>query len=46
MIDMPYFMTNKEWFRFDFYKRRFVLTDKSPRAAKESYREYLKWKSG
>lgn len=44
MIEMPYFMTNEEWYEFDFEKRRFVLTDKAPEKAKESYAEYLKQK--
>lgn len=42
MIDMPYFMTNPEWYRFDFEKRRYVLTDKAPQRAKESYEKYRK----
>lgn len=42
MIDMPYFMTNKEWYYFDFQKRIFVLTEKAPQRAKESYDEFLK----
>ena len=38
MIDtgMPYFMTNKEWYYYDEYK----LTDKAPKKAIESYKEY------
>jgi transcription initiation factor IIF auxiliary subunit len=42
MRDMPYFMTNEDWYEFDFEKRIFVLTDKAPEKAKESYEEYLK----
>lgn len=45
MRDMPYFMNNEEWFRFDFDKRIFVLTEKAPEKAKESYNEYLKQKT-
>lgn len=44
MRDMPYFMTDESWYAFDFEKRRFVLTDKAPEKAKESYAEYLKQK--
>ena len=44
MQDMPYFMSNKDWYTFDFEKRRFVLTEKAPEKAKESYAEYLKRK--
>lgn len=40
MVDMPYFMENKEWFYFDYKKKRHVLTDKAPIKAKESYKEY------
>lgn len=42
MIDMPYFMTNEEWYYFDYKKRKYVLTDKAPEKAKESYKEYYK----
>ena len=44
MQDMPYFMSNKDWYTFDFEKRLFVLTEKAPEKAKESYAEYLKRK--
>ena len=39
---MPYFMTNEDWYEFDFEKRIFVLTEKAPEKTKESYEEYLK----
>ena len=42
MQDMPYFMTDKQWYTFDFDKRMFVLTEHAPDEAKESYDEYLK----
>lgn len=42
MLDMPYFMTNKEWYRFDYDKDTFVLTEKAPEKAKKSYEEYIK----
>ena len=42
IVDMPYFMTNEDWYEFDFEKRIFVLTDKVPEKAKESYKEYMK----
>lgn len=45
MQDMPYFMTNKKWYKFDFEKRMFVLTEYASDKAKESYQEYLKTKS-
>ena len=40
MIDLPYFMTNKEWYRFDYEKREWALTDKAPEDAKQSLEEY------
>lgn len=42
MQDMPYFMTDKRWYAFDFEKMMFVLTEHAPDDAKESYDEYLK----
>lgn len=42
MKDMPYFMENEDWYEFDFEKRIFILTNKAPEKAKESYQEYLK----
>lgn len=42
MIDRPYFMENRKWYRFDFNKRMYVLTDQASEKAKESYDEYLK----
>lgn len=41
MLDIPYFMTNREWYRFDFNKRKYVLTDKATPEAVESYNEYV-----
>lgn len=40
MLDMPYFMENEEWYEFDFEKRIFVLTEKAPKEAKESYEKF------
>lgn len=42
IIEKPYFMNNKKWYKFDFGKRIFVLTDEAPEKAKESYEEYMK----
>lgn len=42
MIDMPYFMTNEEWFFLDAEKRKYVLTEKAPEKAKNSYEQYYK----
>lgn len=41
MIEMPYFMTNPIWYKFDFTQRIFVLTDYATEKAKGSYKEYL-----
>lgn len=38
MQDMPYFMTNPEWFYFD--GERFRLTKKAPEAARASLRDF------
>lgn len=38
MIEMPYFMTNKEWYYYD--GDQLQLTDKVPKEAIESYKEY------
>lgn len=39
---MPYFMTNDEWYYFDYQKRKYVLTDTAPEKAKDSYKEFYK----
>lgn len=40
MKDMPYFMENEEWYYFDYKKGKFVLTDKAPEKAVESYKDF------
>lgn len=40
MKEMPYFMTNHAWYRFDFEKRKFILTKYATDKAKQSYKEY------
>lgn len=42
MIDMPYFMTNEEWYYFDYKNRKYMLTDEAPDKAKRSYKNYYK----
>ena len=39
-LEMPYFMTNKEWYKYDMETGRLVLTDKATDAAKQSYEEF------
>lgn len=41
-LDTPYFMTNKEWYRFDKKKCIYILTDKAPLKAKLSYNKFYK----
>ena len=46
--EMPYFMTNKEWYRISLDKnglpgdRGLVLTDKAPKKAIESYEDFYR----
>lgn len=39
---MPKFMENQEWYYFDFDKKKYVLTDKAPKEAVESYKQFYK----
>lgn len=40
MVDMPYFMENEKWFYFDISEKKYKLTDKAPKKARESYKEF------
>lgn len=40
METRPYFMTNDEWFYFDSDEWLYKLTDKAPKEAIESYKEF------
>lgn len=40
--DMPYFMENEKWFRFDASVKKYVLTSDAPPKAKESYVSFYK----
>lgn len=42
IIDEPYFMKNDEWYYFDFKDLRYKLTDKAPKEARESYKEFYR----
>lgn len=42
MLDMPYFMTNEDWYYFDGKAKKYRLTPKAPQKAKESYDEFYK----
>ena len=37
---LPYFMSNKKWYRFDEEKYRYVLTEDAPPEAIESYKKF------
>ena len=36
----PYFMKNEEWYYFDKKQHKFKLTEKAPREAVQSYKEF------
>lgn len=40
--ERPYFMTNKEWYTYDEVEEKYVLTDKAPQEAIDSYNEFYK----
>ena len=39
---MPYFMTDDSWYYFDFENKKYMLTDKAPQKAIDSYKQYYK----
>lgn len=39
-IGMPYFMDDDDWYYYDAIEKKYVLTVKAPKKAKESYDEY------
>lgn len=40
MVDMPYFMTNDEWFYYDYKTKKYKLTEKAPYKVKKSYEDF------
>lgn len=42
IVDMPYFMTNKDWYYYDEKEEIYKLTDKAPQKAIDSYKEFYK----
>lgn len=42
LIEKPYFLTNKEWYKYDEKTKKYVLTDIAPKKAIESYNEFYK----
>lgn len=41
-LPKPYFMENEEWYYFDEDSFMYKLTDKAPKEARDSYKEYYK----
>lgn len=41
-LDEPYFMTNESWYYFDYKQKKYILTDKAPEKARQSYREFYR----
>lgn len=41
-LERPYFMTNEEWYHYDYKERKLTLTDKAPPEAVKSYEEFYK----
>ena len=37
---MPYFMENEDWYEYDWKNKKYILTDKAPEKAKESYEKF------
>ena len=40
LIDIPYFMTNEDWYYFDAEEGIYKMNDSAPTSAKESYKEF------
>lgn len=40
-LDQPYFMQDESWYYFDGNELRYKLTDKAPKEAQESYKEFM-----
>lgn len=38
--DVPYFMANEDWWFYDWEEMKYKLTDKAPKKAIESYKEF------
>lgn len=38
--DVPYFMSNEEWYYYDWNEMMYKLTDKAPKEAIDSYYEF------
>lgn len=40
--EMPYFLTNEDWFYYDKEEKIYRLTDKATKKARESYEKFYK----
>lgn len=38
----PYFMLNEDWYYYDWDEMKYKLTDKAPKEAVDSYKEFYK----
>lgn len=43
-VEWLYFLDNEEWYKYDYDKGEYILTDKATSKAKESYEKYLEQK--
>lgn len=41
-VETPYFMENEEWYYYDEKEGIYKLTDKAPKEAIESYKEFYR----
>ena len=42
VLKKPYFLTNEDWYYYDYEELRYRLTDKAPEKAVKSYEEFYK----
>ena len=42
LVEKPYFLTNKKWFKYDEKSKKYILTNKAPQKAIESYKDFYK----
>ena len=40
IVEQPYFLSNPEWYEYDYELSRYILTDIAPAEAIESYKEF------
>jgi hypothetical protein len=42
LVEKPYFLTNEEWYEYDEKSKKYILTNKAPKKAQESYENFYK----